>query len=187
MCASDSVDGLPAPRAAEVSPQVAVPVGHHTPACRGPRSSDTHTHPPPSPWGGPGGGNPLGEAAAISHNPRFPSGSRNSSGGGSAGPLGGDSGTQARPSVSLRPLPSSFGQEGAAHSDGWKPRCSWAAPRRSFARGLGHTQGWRLAGRADPWGRPGALRVGDAHQQGQEEAQVQVWKTQHVWGPLRRQ
>lgn len=182
MCASDS----PAPRAAEVSPQVAVPVGHPTLACGGPRSSDTHPH-TPSPWGGPGGGNLLGEAAAISHSPRFPSSSRSSSGGCSAGPPGGDSGTQARPSGSLRPLPSSFGQDGASHSDGWKPRCSWAAPRMSFARGLGHTQGWRLDGRAEPLGRPGALRVGDAHKQGQEETQVQVQKTQHVWGPLRRQ
>lgn len=53
MCARDSVDGLPAPRAVEVSPQVAVPVGHHTPACRGPRSSDTHPPTPTKPLGRP--------------------------------------------------------------------------------------------------------------------------------------
>ena len=144
------------------------------------------TPPSTKPLGRPWRRESVRRAAAVSHNPRFPSSSRNGSSGCSAGPPGGDSGTQARPAGSLRPLPSACGRDGASHSDGWKPRCSWAAPRMSFARGLGHIQGWRLDGRADPSGRPGALRVGDVHQQGQEENQVQVRKTQHVWGPLRR-
>lgn len=91
---------------------------------------------------------------------------------------------------SLSPLPSSRGREGAPHSDGWKPSCSWAVPRdvpwphAGSGSGLKAGVGSGLPGEA--WrsedGRRPAGRTG--------RGAGQVQGTQRIWGarmePARR-